>query len=113
MKNKHAAALGKRGGKVGGLAKSPAKIAAAQANGAEGGRPSSTAWEYTVENAIKADVEWWEYRNGSLEMWGDLTRACDSASRYVFEKTGRRIKAWVSLLPNVKGEPQPDTLDSK
>jgi len=33
MKNRHAAALGKRGGKVGGLAKSPAKTAAARANG--------------------------------------------------------------------------------
>ena len=39
MKNRHAAALGKKGGKVGGLAKSPAKTAAAKANGAKGGRP--------------------------------------------------------------------------
>ena len=61
----------------------------------------SSPWEYTVQNAIKADADWWEYRNGLLTMWGDLTRACDSASRYVFEKTGRRIKAWVSLLPNM------------
>ncbi len=34
MKNKHAVALGKKGGKVGGLSKSPAKQAAARANGA-------------------------------------------------------------------------------
>jgi hypothetical protein len=31
--NTHAAALGKKGGKVGGLARSPAKTAAARANG--------------------------------------------------------------------------------
>jgi general stress protein YciG len=39
MKNRHAAALGKKGGKIGGRAKSPAKTAAAQANGRKGGRP--------------------------------------------------------------------------
>ena len=38
-KNRHAAALGKKGGKVGGLSRSPAKTAAAQANGRKGGRP--------------------------------------------------------------------------
>jgi hypothetical protein len=35
MKNKHAAALGKKGGK----AKSESKIASSRANGAKGGRP--------------------------------------------------------------------------
>jgi len=62
----------------------------------------SVVWDFNVSNAIKADAVWWEYSNGSLKMWGDLTRACDSASRYVFEKTGWRIKAWVSILPNEK-----------
>jgi hypothetical protein len=38
-KNPHAVALGKKGGQVGGLAKSPAKAAAARLNGAKGGRP--------------------------------------------------------------------------
>ncbi len=37
MKNPHAAALGKLGGK----AKSPAKTATARANGRKGGRPKS------------------------------------------------------------------------
>jgi len=39
VKNKHAAALGKKGGKVGGKVKSEAKTAAARLNGAKGGRP--------------------------------------------------------------------------
>lgn len=39
MKTRHAAALGKKGGKVGGLSKSPAKTAAARENGKKGGRP--------------------------------------------------------------------------
>jgi general stress protein YciG len=39
MKNKHAVALGRKGGKIGGAVKSPAKSAAAQANGQKGGRP--------------------------------------------------------------------------
>jgi hypothetical protein len=38
-KNPHAVALGKKGGQVGGLSKSPAKTAAARLNGAKGGRP--------------------------------------------------------------------------
>jgi hypothetical protein len=42
MKNKHAAALGQKGGKIGGLAKSPAKSAASKLNGAKGGRPPKT-----------------------------------------------------------------------
>lgn len=42
-KNRAAASLGKKGGKVGGLSRSPAKIAAARANGAKGGRPSKDA----------------------------------------------------------------------
>jgi hypothetical protein len=39
MKNQHAVALGKKGGKIGGLSRSPAKIATAKANGKKGGRP--------------------------------------------------------------------------
>lgn len=39
MKNKHAVALGKKGGKIGGLSRSPAKVASARLNGARGGRP--------------------------------------------------------------------------
>jgi hypothetical protein len=42
-KNPHAVALGKKGGQVGGLAKSPAKTAAARLNGAKGGRPRKFA----------------------------------------------------------------------
>ena len=38
-KNRAAAALGKKGGKVGGLVKSEAKSVAARLNGAKGGRP--------------------------------------------------------------------------
>jgi hypothetical protein len=38
-KNPHAIALGRKGGKVGGAVKSPAKSAAARTNGAKGGRP--------------------------------------------------------------------------
>jgi hypothetical protein len=37
-KNKHAVALGRSGGLAGGLSRSPAKIAAARANGLLGGR---------------------------------------------------------------------------
>jgi len=71
------------------------------ANGTIANSQAST-WEYTAENAAKAEAEWWEYRNGSLRLWGDLDRANDSASRYVFEKTGRRRKSWVSILPNAR-----------
>ncbi len=39
QKNPHARALGKLGGKVGWLARTPAKIKAAQINGRLGGRP--------------------------------------------------------------------------
>ena len=39
MKNHHAVTLGKKGGKVGGRSRSPAKIGAAKANGKKGGRP--------------------------------------------------------------------------
>ena len=38
-KNKHAVALGKLGGAVGGKSSSPKKIAAARINGKLGGRP--------------------------------------------------------------------------
>ena len=38
-KNKHAVALGKKGGQIGGRSRSPAKIATARKNGAKGGRP--------------------------------------------------------------------------
>jgi len=38
-KNKHAVALGRKGGKIGGRSRSPAKIAMARANGKKGGRP--------------------------------------------------------------------------
>jgi hypothetical protein len=38
-KNPHAVALGRKGGKIGGAVKSPAKSAAARTNGAKGGRP--------------------------------------------------------------------------
>lgn len=41
-KNPHAVALGRKGGRVGGLSTSPAKQAAARANGAKGGRPRKT-----------------------------------------------------------------------
>jgi general stress protein YciG len=41
-KNKAAAALGKKGGKIGGLSKSAAKTLAAQNNGKKGGRPKKT-----------------------------------------------------------------------
>ena len=40
-KNPHAVALGRRGGKVGGLAKTDAKRRAAQENGRKGGRPKA------------------------------------------------------------------------
>lgn len=36
---KHAVTLGKKGGKIGGRSRSPAKIATAKANGKKGGRP--------------------------------------------------------------------------
>lgn len=36
---KNAVILGKRGGKIGGRSRSPAKIATARKNGAKGGRP--------------------------------------------------------------------------
>ena len=39
MKNLYAVALGQKGGKIGGLSRSPAKIATAKANGKKGGRP--------------------------------------------------------------------------
>jgi hypothetical protein len=39
MKNPYAVALGQKGGKIGGLSRSPAKIATAKANGKKGGRP--------------------------------------------------------------------------
>jgi hypothetical protein len=39
MKNQHAVALGKKGGKIGGRSRSPVKIATAKANGKKGGRP--------------------------------------------------------------------------
>ena len=39
MKNHHAVTLGKKGGKIGGRSRSPAKIGAARKNGAKGGRP--------------------------------------------------------------------------
>jgi len=39
MTRRAAATLGKKGGKIGGLSRSPAKTAAAQANGRKGGRP--------------------------------------------------------------------------
>ncbi len=38
-KNPHAVILGRRGGRVGGLSKSKAKIAAVRRNGTLGGRP--------------------------------------------------------------------------
>ena len=41
MKNPHAKALGKLGGKVGGLSTSHAKITAARRNGKLGGRPKN------------------------------------------------------------------------
>jgi hypothetical protein len=40
-KNPHAVALGRKGGKVGGLASTPAKRRAARANGKLGGRPKA------------------------------------------------------------------------
>jgi hypothetical protein len=60
----------------------------------------SVVWDFNVSNAIKADTEWWEYRNGCLRMWGDLGEANAAAYRRIFKITGRRMKAWVSLLPN-------------
>lgn len=41
-KNPHAVALGRRGGKVGGLATTPAKQKAARENGKKGGRPKGS-----------------------------------------------------------------------
>jgi general stress protein YciG len=41
-KNRAAAALGKKGGKIGGLSRSAAKALAAQNNGKKGGRPKKT-----------------------------------------------------------------------
>jgi hypothetical protein len=38
-KNNHAVKLGKIGGNIGGRSRSPAKVAAARANGKKGGRP--------------------------------------------------------------------------
>ena len=38
-KNKHAVALGKKGGQIGGRSRSAAKIATARKNGKKGGRP--------------------------------------------------------------------------
>lgn len=38
-KNKHAVALGRKGGQIGGRSRSAAKIGAAKANGKKGGRP--------------------------------------------------------------------------
>jgi general stress protein YciG len=52
MKNRHAAALGKKGGKIGGLSRSPAKTAAARANGRKGGRPKKSikhAWNENLK----------------------------------------------------------------
>ena len=40
-KDPHAVVLGRKGGLVGGLARTPAKIAAVRANGAKGGRPAA------------------------------------------------------------------------
>jgi hypothetical protein len=39
MKNQHAVALGKKGGRIGGRSRSYAKITTAKANGKKGGRP--------------------------------------------------------------------------
>jgi len=39
MKNPHAVALGRKGGKIGGKVKSKAKADAARKNGKKGGRP--------------------------------------------------------------------------
>lgn len=43
MKNPHAVALGRKGGKIGGQSTSAAKVAAAQKNGKLGGRPKKKA----------------------------------------------------------------------
>lgn len=46
-KNPHAVALGSKGGKIGGLASTPAKRRAARENGKKGGRPKkSLHWPF-------------------------------------------------------------------
>jgi hypothetical protein len=51
-KNRAAAALGKKGGKIGGLSKSAAKILAAQNNGKKGGRPTKNEPIKRAEKAM-------------------------------------------------------------
>lgn len=65
MKNHHAVTLGKKGGKIGGRSRSPAKIATARKNGAKGGRPKKEArtlerelTTLTIErDQLRAEVE--------------------------------------------------------
>jgi hypothetical protein len=53
--------LGRAGGRIGGRAKSPAKVAAARANGARGGRPKITN-KRIEEFATKILTEWREIK---------------------------------------------------
>jgi hypothetical protein len=48
MKNPHAVALGRLGGRVGGKSTSEAKAEAARANGAKGGRPKKKGKRVTI-----------------------------------------------------------------
>ena len=68
MKNHHAVALGKKGGKIGGRSRSAAKIATAKANGKKGGRPKKEArtlerelTTLTIErDQLRAEVKRWQ-----------------------------------------------------
>jgi hypothetical protein len=56
---------GRRGGKIGGLSKSPAKIAAVRENGLKGGRPRKPVPVLTIAEVVAS--EWAKYQKNHPE----------------------------------------------
>jgi len=58
----------------------------------------NTLWPFNAEAAKEADDFWWSYRNGVLSYGHDLGMANAFAYAAVKRVTGRKRKAWESIL---------------
>lgn len=58
----------------------------------------NTLWPLNAESAKEADGFWWSYRNSVMSYGGDLGVANDLACAAVKRVTGRKRKAWESIL---------------
>ena len=58
----------------------------------------NTLWPLNAEAAKEADGFWWSYRNSVMSYGHDLGVANDLAYAAVKRVTGRKRKAWESIL---------------